>query len=1052
MEPARRRFMSTPLGVRERERSGTSLVRLKETLFGRRLAVSQSLYKRDLRGHFGCVNAIEFSTDGELIASGGDDRRLLLWNIGQTIFDDKAPQVIDTLHVSNINTCCFDAGNKTVSTGGNDGQVIVHDINMRQSTAVYGLSDAVYCLSADPVNATIIATATDDGKAHLIDFRMSIDTAPFVLADLSTAMHSIMFNPAEPRLLATANSKHGIGLWDVRMPLKCLQYKSNVQNCMSVRFNSRGDQLLALRRRSSPVLFDIAKLHPIYEFDYKTYYNACTLKSCSFAGLKDEYVMSGSDDFCVYLWKIPSDISENYIQSQPHMILKGHRSIVNQVRYCSHNQTIISSGVEKLIKMWSPYYIPGCTGHLTHSRRYGDDDEIERNAYSHEEYIHMVLQAGSFLSHDYTNGSMEEEPCMIAFFDSLIQREVEQTVQGEDAEVQESDDDLTGHDAGSDGDQREAERPGRIRSPIDGDQRTADTPGKVRPPGDVVSDREEVNSSTASESEDASNTRDTSLSSSSRLEDSSRPFFMDLESSSDSEGEVDVILSAMYTRYMSARERALNSNLRPTGKKISSVIAKGKQRDRSLQKQARTRKRQRIRKNITSLSILADVIDTFVDNLVSTEPSNSRTLSDTNDGHLSTDSDSDNSSTPVEVIHQTMTLYTDDTSSVTAVPALSRPATTNDSAVDMPVVPLGLESGMYFMPELQAFAPESFNAVANLANLPGPSRSGNFRRNNTPLDTSSHNHRRRLRSKPPSETSHGHTLNSSAPRSAAGDPVSNGCSSSGRCCSSSGRCCSSSGRCCNNRNSSSSGGHQFSSNERSSSCPTDLVPTQVGPASRHTGWEVSSDLVDASRQGADRQHMRVSSTMTDDTGLLGETSQHMSASLTMTDDTWLLGETSQHNQCPSSSSSFITAAGSHHLGPWWSSARTARTSTDVSSRTSTDVSSRTSTDASSRTSTDASSRTSMDASSRTSTDASSRTSTAVSSRTSRDASSRTSTDASSRTSTDASSRTFRDASSRTSTDANCNKPVKIQFKRAKVVGRRFRVHRCEPNSSSDEDK
>lgn len=33
--------------------------------------------------------------------------------------------------------------------------------------------------------------------------------------------------------------------------------------------------------------------------------------------------------------------------------MKGHRSIVNQVRYNKHNNLIASSGVEKMIKLWS---------------------------------------------------------------------------------------------------------------------------------------------------------------------------------------------------------------------------------------------------------------------------------------------------------------------------------------------------------------------------------------------------------------------------------------------------------------------------------------------------------------------------------------------------------------------------------------------------------------------------------------------------------------------------------------------------------------------------
>lgn len=34
-----------------------------------------------------------------------------------------------------------------------------------------------------------------------------------------------------------------------------------------------------------------------------------------------------------------------------HVVLQGHRSIVNQVRYNRHNNLIASSGVEKMVKV-----------------------------------------------------------------------------------------------------------------------------------------------------------------------------------------------------------------------------------------------------------------------------------------------------------------------------------------------------------------------------------------------------------------------------------------------------------------------------------------------------------------------------------------------------------------------------------------------------------------------------------------------------------------------------------------------------------------------------
>jgi len=100
------------------------------------------------------------------------------------------------------------------------------------------------------------------------------------------------------------------------------------------------------------------------------------------------------------------------------MVLQGHRSIVNQVRFNSANHMLISAGVEKILKVWSPFPIPG---------GYSNKDVCPGNArqlYSHGDYLGFIRYGGLPLSHDeYDNRSTEEDPRMLAFFDSLIQRE-----------------------------------------------------------------------------------------------------------------------------------------------------------------------------------------------------------------------------------------------------------------------------------------------------------------------------------------------------------------------------------------------------------------------------------------------------------------------------------------------------------------------------------------------------------------------------------------------------------------------------------------------------
>ncbi|CAJ1074802.1 DDB1- and CUL4-associated factor 5 isoform X1 [Xyrichtys novacula] len=341
-------------------------------------------------------------------------------------------------HLSNIFCLAFDSTNKKVFSGGNDEQVILHDVERRETLNVFLHIDAVYSLSVSPVNDNVFASSSDDGRVLIWDTREPPNAEPFCLASYPSAFHSVMFNPVEPRLIATANSKEGVGLWDIRKPRSSLlRYggSMSLQSAMSVRFNSTGTQLLALRRRLPPVLYELHSRLPSFQFDNQGYFNSCTMKSCCFAGDKDQYILSGSDDFNLYMWKIPKDPEAGgpgRVVNGAFMVLKGHRSIVNQVRFNPHTYMICSSGVEKVIKVWSPYQQPNSLGDLE-----GRVEDKSRSLYTHEEYISLVLNSGSGLSHDYVSQSIQEDPRMMAFFDSLVRREIEGWSSDSDSDLSE---------------------------------------------------------------------------------------------------------------------------------------------------------------------------------------------------------------------------------------------------------------------------------------------------------------------------------------------------------------------------------------------------------------------------------------------------------------------------------------------------------------------------------------------------------------------------------------------------------------------------------------
>jgi DDB1- and CUL4-associated factor 5 len=94
---------------------------------------ANNLYSKDLKGHFNCVNALEFSNlDCCHFVSGGDDKRVLLWNINKDVLANNtkpSPHIMRGQHHSNIFTLAWDNENNKIISGGNDSQIIVHDVS-----------------------------------------------------------------------------------------------------------------------------------------------------------------------------------------------------------------------------------------------------------------------------------------------------------------------------------------------------------------------------------------------------------------------------------------------------------------------------------------------------------------------------------------------------------------------------------------------------------------------------------------------------------------------------------------------------------------------------------------------------------------------------------------------------------------------------------------------------------------------------------------------------------------------------------------------------------
>ena len=171
---------------------------------------------KTLKGHFGCVNAVEFSRTGGFLASAGDDTRILLRKAEGHFYNRSA--TLKAKHGSNIFCLAFNRDASKLFSGGNDDQVIVHDLanDGFEPLDVYPHDDPVHGVSAHPELDPVFLSASSDGFVRLFDMRTGGSAAEFGNEPASSGFHSVQFNPADGRLLASASEMYGCQLWDVR--------------------------------------------------------------------------------------------------------------------------------------------------------------------------------------------------------------------------------------------------------------------------------------------------------------------------------------------------------------------------------------------------------------------------------------------------------------------------------------------------------------------------------------------------------------------------------------------------------------------------------------------------------------------------------------------------------------------------------------------------------------------------------------------------------------------------------------------------------------------
>ncbi|XP_066150426.1 WD and tetratricopeptide repeats protein 1-like [Euwallacea fornicatus] len=263
-------------------------------------------FEYELQGHQGCVNCLQWTPDGRLLASGSDDTQVMIWDP----MKHKRVHALSTNHFGNIFSVKFlGTNNSIIATAAGDCKVYVQTIEGEQLLDCSCHKNRVKRLASSPLDPTVFWSAGEDGRVMQYDLREPHDcgsrTANLLVAYRTfTEIKCIAVNPTKPHYLAVGVNDAFVRIYDRRKlktyPLsqttdnkfvhpsktklkepKCAQYYApghlaldNLNTSSSryvvtyIAFNSSGSEMLVNMGGEQIYLFDVNRERQINEIRF----------------------------------------------------------------------------------------------------------------------------------------------------------------------------------------------------------------------------------------------------------------------------------------------------------------------------------------------------------------------------------------------------------------------------------------------------------------------------------------------------------------------------------------------------------------------------------------------------------------------------------------------------------------------------------------------------------------------------------------------------------------------------------------------------------------